>query len=113
MKPKKLIRNNVVAKLQEGEFEQITDLVELNKLYALKIGEELAEIQRADHKDVSEFADLIEVAIAFAGQNGITMEQLFMTISGKVTAKGRYTNWVLTNMNPENPSNEIYFKTQE
>ncbi len=113
MKPRKLIRDKVISKLQDGEFERETDIVEINKLYALKIGEELAEIQRSDHKDISEFADLMEVAIAFAAQNGFSVEQLFEKSSAKVLSKGRYSNWVLTNMNPNNPSNEIYFKTKD
>ena len=34
MKPKKLIREKIISKLKDGEFENITDLKELNKPHA-------------------------------------------------------------------------------
>ena len=59
MKPKKLIRKFITEKLKDGEWETITDQDELNRLYAIKIREELAEVQASDHKDIMEFVDLI------------------------------------------------------
>lgn len=97
------------ARLKEKEFEMITDQTELNALYALKIKEELNEIQLADHKDPKEFSDLVEVSLAFASMNGYCMEDIFSEMSTKIKEKGRYTNMALTNMNPENPSNRMYF----
>lgn len=108
MKPKKLIRDKVIFKLKTGEYEQIYDPEEINKLYALKVQEELAEIQRSNHQDVTEFADLIDVAIAFAQQNGHSLDTLHAVSDAKAEEKGEYTNWALTNMNPNNPSNKLY-----
>ena len=55
---KKLIRKNIIEKLKVGEWEEIENQEELNRLYALKVKEELAEIQESDHKDIMEFVDL-------------------------------------------------------
>ena len=110
MKPKKLIREKITSKLKEGEFENITNQEELNALYALKIKEELAEIQDSDHKDIMEFVDLIQVAVCFAEQNGFSYEQIELAGNIKYVEKGKFSNLVLNNLNPENPSNKLYFK---
>jgi predicted house-cleaning noncanonical NTP pyrophosphatase (MazG superfamily) len=109
MKPKKLIREKIKEKLQPGEFERIEDKAELNVLYALKIKEELAEIQSSDHKDVMEFVDLFDVTIAFAEQNGFDIEELIRRSNEKMEKKGSFSDLALNNLNPHNPSNLLYF----
>ena len=109
MKPKKLIRKFITEKLKEGEWETITDQDELNKLYALKIREELEEIQTSQHKDIMEFVDLIQVTFSFAKQNGFTHEQLSVALIEKSVEKGSFGRLALNNLNPENPSNKLYF----
>lgn len=110
MKPKKLIRRGITQKLKEGEWEIVSDQVELNKLYEIKIREELAEIQASDHKDIMEFVDLIQVAFAFAKQNGFTYEQIADALVEKTAEKGPFGQWALNNLNPNNPSNKLYFE---
>jgi predicted house-cleaning noncanonical NTP pyrophosphatase (MazG superfamily) len=110
MKPKKLIRKFITEKLKEGEWETITDQNELNKLYALKIREELEEIQTSEHKDIMEFVDLIQVAFSFAKQNGFTHEQLSVALIEKSVEKGSFGRLALNNLNPENPINKLYFE---
>jgi predicted house-cleaning noncanonical NTP pyrophosphatase (MazG superfamily) len=110
MKPKKLIRKFITEKLKEGEWETITDQNELNKLYALKIREELEEIQTSEHKDIMEFVDLIQVAFSFAKQNGFTHEQLSVALIEKSVEKGSFGRLALNNLNPNNPSNKLYFE---
>lgn len=110
MKPKKLIRKFITEKLKEGEWEIITDQNELNKLYALKIHEELEEIQTSEYKDIMEFVDLIQVAFSFAKQNGFTYEQLSVALIEKSVEKGSFGRLALNNLNPENPSNKLYFE---
>ena len=78
---KKLVRDKTPEKFKENESEIITDQTELNKLYALKIKEELAEIQHADHKDIMEFVDLIEVAYCFARKNGFSEKDIIITFN--------------------------------
>lgn len=110
MKPKKLIRSGIIPLLKVGEYETITDQAELNNLYALKIQEELAEVQASDHKDLKEFADLYEVVLSFADANGFSFGDVNRTAAQKIQAKGEYSNMALNNLNPENPSNALYFK---
>lgn len=109
IKPKKLIRNLITKKLKEGEWETITDQDELNRLYAIKVREELAEIQASEHKDIMEFVDLIQVAFSFAKQNGFTHEQLSVALIEKSVEKGSFGRIALNNLNPFNPSNRLYF----
>ena len=110
MKPKKLIRSGIKEKLKEGEWETITDQEELNKLYALKIREELCEIQASDYKDIMEFVDLIQSAYSFALENGFSVENITDAITKKSIDKGSFGRLALNNLNPENPSNKIYFE---
>lgn len=112
MKPKKLIRHLIIDKLKIGEWEIVEDQEELNNLYELKIIEELAEIKASDHTDVMEFVDLIQVCFSFAKQNGITHDQLSKGLLEKSLNKGMFGKIALNNLNPENPSNALYFKNQ-
>lgn len=108
-KPKKLIRSKVAAILPAKEIVIITDKAELNNLYSLKIQEEVAEIKSSFYADVEEFADLLQVVICFAEQNGFMLEELIQVGLNKRTKKGVFSNQVLTNLNPNNPSNALYF----
>ena len=110
MKPKKLIREFITSKLQHGEWETVTNQDELNKLYAIKVKEELVEIQDSEHKDIMEFVDLIQVAYSFAEQNGFTKTKIIEAMNKKSVEKGNFGRLVLNNLNPENPSNKIYFQ---
>lgn len=113
MKPKKLIRHLIVEKLKIGEWEIIEDQNELNKLYELKILEELAEIKASEYKDVMEFVDLIQVCFSFAKQNGISHEKLSISLLEKSLNKGTFGKIALNNLNPNNPSNALYFENNE
>lgn len=108
-KPKKLIRDKIVDVLKEGEWQVVEDKEELNYLFGKKVKEELAEIEHAKYTDVKEFADLINVAFRFAEANGFTKKQLMEVIIEKEKSKGTFSNIALTNLNPNNPSNKIYF----
>jgi predicted house-cleaning noncanonical NTP pyrophosphatase (MazG superfamily) len=109
MKPKKLIRNAIIERLKADEYENITNQDELNLLYAMKVQEELLEIQASDHKDIMEFVDLIQVAFSFAKQNGFKHEELAMALTAKSADKGVFGRIALNNLNPSNPSNKLYF----
>jgi len=110
--PKKLICHKTIAYLREGEYEYIEDKDELNKLYTLKVLEELAEVAAANYKDIKEFADLVKTIFAFAHTNGITANELSFAVMERAAVKGVMENLALTNMNPDNPSNALYFKGQ-
>ena len=108
-KPKKLVRSIHSQLIPDFEKEIILDPLELNELYAFKIQEELAEIQQSSHTDIMEFVDLIQVAFDFAQVNGFTELQLIEAGSNKLSQKGCFTNIALNNLNPNNPSNALYF----
>lgn len=110
MKPKKLIRAKMTELFTNNEIETVEDKNELNKLYSLKIQEELQEIQNSNYKDIAEFGDLISVAMSFAVVNGFEPQEILQQIKNKDAAKGLYYNIASTNLNPSNPSNNIYFK---
>jgi predicted house-cleaning noncanonical NTP pyrophosphatase (MazG superfamily) len=109
MKPKKLVREFIIKNLRDCEWETITDQGELNRLYAIKVREELLEIQASDHGDIMEFVDLIQVAFSFARENGFGYEELSLALMDKLGEKGSFGRLVLSNLNPDNPSNKIYF----
>lgn len=110
IKPKKLIRSEITKQLKEGEWEVINDINELNALYALKVREELAEIQASEHKDIYEFVDLIQVAYQFGLENGFSVDELTSHIEQKSVNKGTFGRLALNNLNPDNPSNKLYFE---
>lgn len=103
----KLIRSKMVnlGLISQNEVTHITDIRELNKLYAYKIMEELGEIQASDHKDIMEFADLLQVVINFAELNGMDLRAINNVMAEKAKEKGGFNTLVLTNLNPTNPSN--------
>jgi predicted house-cleaning noncanonical NTP pyrophosphatase (MazG superfamily) len=109
-KPIKLIRHLMADRCKDGETTTINDLQKLNELYELKVKEELEEIKSSDHKDIMEFVDLIQVAYSFAKINGFTFEQVTQALIEKSAMKGVFKNVVLTQLNPHNPSNKIYFQ---
>lgn len=111
MKPKKLIREFIAQKLSISEWELIEDKRELNNLYLMKVKEELQEIINSEFSDISEFADLVTICFAFARMNGFDNASLIEEMLRKTALKGEYGNLVLTNLNPNNPSNNIYFDT--
>lgn len=112
-KPKKLIRTNIdYYRTRKKETEEIKDQDKLNKLYALKIQEELIEIQKSNHKDITEFADLIQVVYDFSFINGFSPIDVDNTANIKYNKKGRFSRLVSINLNPNNPSNALYFNQQ-
>jgi len=112
MKPKKLIRSKITDHLRPDEWELVSTKSELNNLYAMKIKEELLEIQSSEHEDIMEFVDLIEVACCFAEQNGFSRDELVAKLIEKTNKQGKFGKIALTNLNPINPSNSIYFNKE-
>ncbi len=113
MNPKKLVRKGTIALVKEGEIEKIESLEELNKLYQLKVREELEEILMSKHNDVNEFADLISVVTAYARINGYDSKMLQKAVEQKIISKGGFSDLALNNLNPENPSNRLYFEKDQ
>ena len=109
-KPKKLIRKKIIYKIQFEEWELIEEKGDLYKLYDIKVREELNEIIESERKDIMEFADLVQVAFDYARECGFSRKELMEAVSEKAKSKGRFSNVVLNNLNPNNPSNRLYFE---
>lgn len=86
--PKKLIRDKTTKHIADWEQESIKNKFELNSLYALKVKEELQEIEDGNWQDVTEFADLIQVAYDYALSNGFTYEEIDRALLDKLIEKG-------------------------
>lgn len=109
MKKRKLIRDLVKITMEKDITSLENDKDKLNNLYFLKVLEELNEIKDAEYTDITEFADLLQVIIDFAKVNGFSFEKLFAISKEKAAKKGTFSNRVLEDLNPDNPSNKIYF----
>lgn len=96
--------------LDPEELDNCDNKEELMGLYTLKLREEIEEIKGADYKDIMEYADLIQVALGLASLNGFKMEDVMKAMEDKYELKGGFSNLVLTNLNPNNPSNKIYLE---
>jgi len=94
--------------LNPDELNNCLDKEVLMGLYVLKLREEIEEIKSSDYKDIMEYADLIQVALGLASLNGFKMEDVMKAMEEKYELKGGFSNLVLTNLNPNNPSNKIY-----
>ena len=110
LKPRKLIREKVVSKLNPNEVRSVYDHDDLNDLYVLKILEALKEVEKSDFSDRFEYADLLEAVFTLASYNKLSKYDLQLAMDQKRKEKGTFSNVVLTNLNPNNPSNELYFK---
>jgi predicted house-cleaning noncanonical NTP pyrophosphatase (MazG superfamily) len=107
---KKLIRDKMAFILDPEELDNCDNKEELIELYVLKLREEIEEIKGSDYKDIMEYADLIQVALGLASLNGFKMEDVMKAMEDKYELKGGFSNLVLTNLNPNNPSNKIYLE---
>lgn len=96
--------------LDPEELDNCDNKEELIELYVLKLREEIEEIKGSDYKDIMEYADLIQVALGLASLNGFKMEDVMKAMEDKYELKGGFSNLVLTNLNPNNPSNKIYLE---
>ena len=108
--PKKLIRTRLIDKIPNTDWEIIMEDDELNKLYRLKVLEELEEVQNSKHKDINEFVDLIQVCQAYARENGFSEDMIMEAMKIKTEQRGGFSDIALTKLNYHNPSNKIYYK---
>lgn len=106
----KLIRNklaNEITKNKTGKILKSDNKINLNKLFSLKVVEELEEILKSDHSDISEFSDLIQVVFDWALLNGFKKEYLFKEIHNKNAKFGVFRNDLLVLEEEELDTEEI------
>ena len=88
---RKLTRNKIIQK-KLSETLPIIGKQQMNQLYYEKVQEELAEIVEANHDDIMEFADLVQVVISFAKSNGFGYFKLLCAVIKKSWTHGIYCN---------------------
>lgn len=106
----KLVRDKSPKLYKGREFRKISNQDELNNLYHKKMIEEVAEIKDSDFLDCNEYADLIQVAISCAEMNGISAGHVLDAVMRKAKNRGVFTDLVMDDINPNKPTNKIYFQ---
>lgn len=109
-KVKKLVRDKIIEYLHSSEYEICENKDELNNLVCQKIREELLEVINSDFDDIKEFADLVQIVQHLYKINAFTTSQINKAIIEKTKERGGFSNLVLTNLNPNNSSNNMYFE---
>lgn len=107
---RKLIRDKMAEFLKPEEIYHCDNQNELMELYSMKLKEEIEEIRNSNYKDINEYADLIQVALGLASLNGYSFDEVIKAMNDKFNVKGGFSNLVLVKLNPNNPSNKIYFE---
>ncbi len=110
LKPKKLIRDKIARILPREDFEYIVEQDELNKLYRLKVLEELDEVRQSKHGDIYEFVDLIQVCQAYARVNGFEEDDIMEAMKVKTDEKGGFSDIALTKLNYYNKATTYIWK---
>lgn len=106
----KLIRTKLALEIEQnktGKILKSDNKINLNKLFSLKVVEELEEILKSDHSDISEFSDLIQVVFDWALLNGFKKEYLFKEIHNKNAKFGVFRNDLLVLEEEELDTEEI------
>ena len=105
---RKLIRTLFASTLKPEEIEQVENKAELNKLYKLKILEELNEISMSEFKDTKEYADLLETIEGMMRVNDVKEQDVLFEKKKKQLERGYIHKTVLKKLNPANASNVVY-----
>jgi len=72
----KLIRDKLAQRITDAPIRIVMDNKEFKKLLLEKLIEEIGELAESNYKDVFEYADVIEVILAIAHQNGFTANHI-------------------------------------
>jgi len=109
MQSKKLVRDKIARKA--GNTIHISD-AELDKLYRIKLEEELQEFLAADNPQdlIEEAGDLVTLIGAYMNYiHKIPFQTVFDKSIEKSAKRGFFSNVVMRKLNPFNPSNQIYY----
>jgi len=87
---KKLIRDKYDTIIDESELEICTDTTQLKSYLLNKLDEELLELYQSKYKDVSEYADVLEVIFAIAKMNNISKDEILSRRIEKLYEKGGF-----------------------
>lgn len=87
---KKIIRDKLVHVIDDKDLVKTTHPNIINKYLVEKVQEELQEIVDSDLQDIEEYADLIQVVIDLARNNGITAKEIEEARIDKQYQKGGF-----------------------
>lgn len=107
---RKLVRNKLAQRIREkgDTVYVIKNKLERNRLFMLKVLEEVREIEASNFEDDREFADLLQIIYDWASVNG-KADEIVSLMNNKVADQGRYEGDAVQ-PDPNNPSNAIYYE---
>lgn len=107
---RKLVRNKLAQRIREkgDTVYVIKDKLERNRLFMLKVLEEVREIEASNFEDDKEFGDLLQIVYDWALVNG-KADEIVALMNKKVAEQGRYEGDAVQPA-PNNPSNAIYYE---
>lgn len=92
----KIIRDKLAGRITDAPVRAITDNSLFRELLLEKLIEELGELADSNYKDVFEYADVIEVVLAIAYQNAISVTQINNARMEKLDKNGGFKEgWIL------------------
>lgn len=87
----KIVRENVAKRIMNEDSKKISkvyDQEEFMTFLKLKLSEELIELRESDYKDLSEYADVLEVLETIMNLNGVRFQDALDAKERKSLAEG-------------------------
>jgi predicted house-cleaning noncanonical NTP pyrophosphatase (MazG superfamily) len=87
----KLVRENVAKRIMNEDSKQISKIFDQDEFMTflkLKLAEEIIELKNSDYKDLSEYADVLEVLDTIMFLNGTTFEAVLDVKERKTLTEG-------------------------
>lgn len=90
---RKLIRDNYKKLINEDQLDNVLpDSQEYFDLLLEKLHEELTELKQADYRDVTEYADVIEVLLSIGKFHNLSFPDILEATLAKRTDKGSFND---------------------
>lgn len=107
---RKLVRNKLAQRIREkgDTVYVIKDKLQRNKLFMLKVIEEVREIEASNFEDDREFADLLQVVKDWIDSNSMAKNVADLRFE-KMLELGTYEGDAVQ-PDPTNPSNALYYE---
>lgn len=107
---RKLVRNKLAQRIREkgDTVYVIKDKLQRNRLFMLKVIEEVREIEASNFEDDREFADLLQVVKDWIDSNSMAKNVADLRFE-KMLELGTYEGDAVQ-PDPNNPSNALYYE---
>lgn len=108
---RKLVRNKLAQRIREkgDTVYVIKDKLQRNKLFMLKVIEEVREIEASNFEDDREFADLLQVVKDWIAVSAGGVHKINKLRKAKQAELGNYTMQAVQ-PDPNNQSNALYYE---